>query len=632
MTNSFFDEYEDGMKPRYKTGMLGAPLTIQSANQIQDMGVRLNEGIKNIEISAISPEIAEGIPEEHFKEMRRLGKLTDSKVSLHAPIIDASGFTQQGWSDQNRIAAEKQFESIVNRAQQLDDKGNVPVVIHGANFFGVEFDKSIEENYRERLEKEAKGTGREVPKRIPRVITVVDSIRGQVMPLEFKEKYVLGEEKPELWTGERQLDSLNHTHWDQEKLKVFSQMKEMSEVEARQSMIAEQMKPYAELAQKNLLTRDEEMKMKNYMHNISVMKGHTDTINQHITSSIQDMYNTYVKSIDESKLDEQQRYIFEKEKQKLNDVGKNIKEIDKERTKISNKFRKGITDREAEELQRKHNELMSRKSELISNAISAMNIAPEVFKPVNEFSIEQASKTFSNVAFNAYKKFGDKAPIIAIENSYPNMPLSTAKDLKEAIEESRKKFVNLLVKEEKLSRDEAKKIASKLIGANWDVGHINMLRKSGYSEEEILEEAKKIAPFVKHMHLTDNFGYADTHLPPGMGNVPIKKTLEIMEKSGNLEGVRQIIEAGNFVQNFKESPYPYALEALGSPLYSMGGAPYWSQTRAVTMQDYYSVGFGEMLSEYHFKQFYGGGWSAVPRELGGEAKGSEKGRFAAGGE
>jgi len=159
------------------------------------------------------------------------------------------------------------------------------------------------------------------------------------------------------------------------------------------------------------------------------------------------------------------------------------------------------------------------------------------------------------------------------------------------------------------------------------------LRKAGYSEKEILDEAKRIAPFVKHVHLTDNFGYNDTHLPPGMGNVPIQKTLEMLEKHGDMEGVRQIIEAGNFVQNFKESPYPYALEALGSPIYSIGGAPYWAETRKAQAQDYYSVGFGEILPEYHFKQFYGGGWAAVPRELGGEKAGSpEKGRFAAGGE
>src|SRR3989344_8290997 len=129
---TIYQKYENGMTPKYRAGVLGAPLSTQSANQIQDMGLRLNEGMKNIEISAISPEIAEGIPKEHFKEMRRLAELTDSKVSLHAPIIDASGFTQQGWSEQNRIAAEKQFNSIVDRAYDLDSKGNVPVVIHGA--------------------------------------------------------------------------------------------------------------------------------------------------------------------------------------------------------------------------------------------------------------------------------------------------------------------------------------------------------------------------------------------------------------------------------------------------------------------------------------------------------------------
>ena len=48
--------------------------------------------------------------------MRRLSEITGSKVSMHAPIIDASGFTQQGWSEQNRVAAEKQFNSVLEKA------------------------------------------------------------------------------------------------------------------------------------------------------------------------------------------------------------------------------------------------------------------------------------------------------------------------------------------------------------------------------------------------------------------------------------------------------------------------------------------------------------------------------------
>ena len=630
MTNSFFDEYEDGMKPRYKAGMLGAPLTTQSTNQIQDMGTRLNEGIKNIEISAISPEIAEGIPEEHFQEMRRLGELTDSKVSLHAPIIDASGFTQQGWSEQNRISAEKEFNSIVDRAYSLDSKGNVPVVIHGANMMGTEWDKSLEEEYK-------KEYGTKAPERAARSIAAINQITGQAQVIEYKKKYVLGEEDEQRWTPQKQLESINRTQWDQEKLQILSEIKQNMELEDRRKMLQREMAPYLELESKNLLRKDEEAKLHQLRGTEHTIGMHINTINQDVLSHVNNAYDTFTRFVDKDKIeDPEERKDFENRQIILKEnLKKQISDLRGEAKKEQTELlggRKQISQKDIEKFQEIQSSALSKEAQLYTNVLSAMQEVPEIFKPVSELSLEKASTTFANVAFEAFKKHGEKAPIIAIENSYPNMPLSSAKELKEAIEKSRNKFVDRLVKEENLSKDEAKKVASKLIGATWDVGHINMLRKSGYSEEDILEEAKKIAPYVKHMHLTDNFGYADTHLPPGMGNVPLKQTLEIMEKKGDMEGVRQIIEAGNFVQNFKESPYPYALESLGSPIYSLGGAPYWAQTRAVTMQDYYSVGFGEMLPEYHFKQFYGGGWAAVPRELGGEAKGSEKGRFASGGE
>ncbi|MBS3163172.1 hypothetical protein J4427_00595 [Candidatus Woesearchaeota archaeon] len=634
MTDSFIHEYKDGMKPKYRAGVLGAPLTTQSANQIQDMGTRLNEGIKNIEISAISPEIADGIPKEHFEEMRRLGKLTDSKVSVHAPIVDASGFTQQGWSEQKRVEAEKQFESVLNNAKLLDDSGNVPIVFHGANMFGADWDKTLEETYKTKeVKKEFERMGKKIPERPARVITVVDQIHGQVMPLEFKEKYNLGEETKDAWTVERQLHSLNRNHWDQEKLKVFSQMKEIMQIEPMKNQVYNDLQKYEKLARANALHEKEQIEMGKLAHSYNTMQSHIKTINEHVNSSVQDMYNTYIQCIDEKKLSEHDKLRLKEDKAALEIISSNLKEIDKNREKVESKFRPNMPKEESDKLSAEWNKFMADRSALVSQAISTMNIAPELFKPVNEFAIDKASNTFSNLAFKAFKKHGEKAPIIAIENSYPNMPISNAKDLKATIEESRKKLVNKLVKEENLDRKEAEKIASKAIGATWDVGHINLLRKAGYSEKEILDEAKRIAPFVKHVHLTDNFGYNDTHLPPGMGNVPIQKTLEMLEKHGDMEGVRQIIEAGNFVQNFKESPYPYALEALGSPIYSIGGAPYWAETRKAQAQDYYSVGFGEILPEYHFKQFYGGGWAAVPRELGGEKAGSpEKGRFAAGGE
>ncbi|MDD5649564.1 MAG: TIM barrel protein [Candidatus Nanoarchaeia archaeon] len=633
--SSFNSEYKDGMTPKYRAGVLGVPLSIRSSIQIQDMAMRLNEGIKNIESSAVSPDIAEGIPKEHFQEMRRLSILTDSHVSMHAPIIDASGFTQQGWSEQNRKAAENQFSSVINNAYALNDEGNVPVVFHGANMMGVEWDKSVEEKYREDIKKEYEERGKPVPERMPRVTTIVNQMTGQVQAMEIKEKYTMGEEKAKLFTPEKQLESINRNQWDQEKLQILSEMKQAMELNDRKEMLEREMMPLIMGQQQDILHENEKQKLSELSHKAHSINNHINEINKNVLSHVDNAYDTFVRYVDKDKLKPEQQKELEAHQDILKkEIGKNIDNIDQnfynqQKAIIGNKRELDIEDRH--KLEKLNAEHLNQRAQLFTSALSLMQETPDVFVPVNEFSKQKASDTFSNIAMEAYRKFKDKAPIIAIENSYPNMPLSVAKDLKEAIELSRSKFADKLVSEQNLDPKEARNVAQKLIGATWDVGHINLLRKSGYSEADIIKEAESIAPFVKHIHLTDNFGTTDSHLPPGMGNVPIKQILDTIEEKGNLDNVRQIVEAGNFVQNFKESPYPYTLEALGSPIYSMGGAPYWNEVQQRSAGMDYSMGFGEMLPDYHFKQFYGGGWSAVPRELGGEMAGtSQKGRFAEG--
>ena len=54
-------------------------------------------------------------------------------------------------------------------------------------------------------------------------------------------------------------------------------------------------------------------------------------------------------------------------------------------------------------------------------------------------------------------------------------------------------------------------MAKKLIGATWDVGHIHMLRKYGYTEKEIVEEAKKIAShYQMPLHTIEKAGHINT--------------------------------------------------------------------------------------------------------------------------
>ena len=180
-----------------------------------------------------------------------------------------------------------------------------------------------------------------------------------------------------------------------------------------------------------------------------------------------------------------------------------------------------------------------------------------------------------------------------------------------------------------MNKDEADKIAEKLIGVTWDVGHINFLRKYGYDEEKVKEETRKIAPYIKQVHITDNFGFNDAHLPPGMGNAPIKEEMEIIAKEMRKKGLEfkkgsVIVEAGAFVAQFKESPHPYTLEYFESPLYTYKTQPYWKDIWET--EGKYGLGYGQILPEQHFAM-YGAGFSNLPTDLGGPIN-QDRSRFA----
>lgn len=232
--------------------------------------------------------------------------------------------------------------------------------------------------------------------------------------------------------------------------------------------------------------------------------------------------------------------------------------------------------------------------------------------------IDKSSETFANVALKAFldkdigNKNPDKTPIISIENPPAGAALSRAEELRRLIEESRKKFVEK-AKEKGIAESEAKKAAEKIIGATWDVGHINMLRKYGYTSEEIEEQTRKIAKLVKHVHLSDNFGLEHTELPMGMGNVPIDRILKELEKAG--VSPEKVIEAGNWYEHFKTIPIRETLGELGAPIYTMRMPPYWSQT--AQLQQGYFAGYGTVFPEQHYS-IYGGGFSQLPAELGGQ--------------
>ena len=261
------------------------------------------------------------------------------------------------------------------------------------------------------------------------------------------------------------------------------------------------------------------------------------------------------------------------------------------------------------------------------NILSNLKESPKTWRPMGEFITDKSSESFANIALKAYKQFGykrekDTTPIISIENPPAGGALSRGEDLKKLVDESRKKFIQKAQKELGLSESEARKKAEQIIGVTWDVGHINMLRKFGYDKDALVKQTEKVAPYIKHIHLSDNFGFEHTELPMGMGDVPLKEHLKAIGKYNKQLGkLKQVVETGTWFKDFKITPFKQTLEAFGSPVYAMSMAPYWNQ--AANASGGYFSGYGQMLPQQHFN-LYGAGFSTLPPELGGSLGGQSR--------
>jgi len=532
-------------------GSIGATTGAQTANQIQDVANYLNQGMKVIELSVIQPDVFEMIPKQHFKEINRLTKITGAETTLHAPMIEASGFTQQGWSEQGREASERQFKDVIFRAHELSPDKPMPVTIHASVMSGSE---TMPANMIKNLTPEEKA---EYGNNIPTMMVAINQETGQPQGLIREEEYETEKKEAELWTPEKRLKSINSTDWINALTNLEFYKKEADESIA-QGAGADPMRAQLFL--------------------------------NHIESSFRGIYH-------------KARKYGDPEAQKvLDDVSNSWKE--------NAEMTKGLEP----DLQ------VAVRSKLIGDSIHKLaNIKPpEVFKKVETFAIEKASDTFSNVAVEAYKKFGSTAPIISIENPPYSQALSTAEDLKKLVEVSRNKFAEKISKEKGIPLSEAKNLAKNAIGVTWDTSHISMIRKQGYEGEELIEQAKKIAPFVKHVHLNDNFGTTHTDLPPGMGTAELGNVIKELQKKG-YKG-KAVFEGGQFFNQFKRAPHVEVIEAMGSPMYSAVAEPTWRNSYGTVGT--YSSGYGNFLPEQHFSM-YGGGFSGLPTELGGAVSGRQ---------
>jgi len=551
---------------RVNPGTFGMTTDPRTANILKDASTKFNTGMKHIEISAVTPEVFESIPNQHLEEMNRLAKLTGATVSVHGPIVEPSGISKEGFSESNRQAIERQMMSAVSRSHLVSPDGSIPVTFHSSAALPDEI--------------QTKSPDGKI--QAPEGVVVIRPEDGKFGVIPLKERTFPGDEKKK--DAKIEIDRHNSEQWIQE-IEQLGQRMRIAGDELSKPAITAALAEIEKKAGRGLTEDEEEMKKAFY-------RGTT-----YLNSSYTDL-----------------KRLFETAQQNSSDM---------EKDKINNFY--GSIKQKAEKIKENPNEVKSAilMKEIIDGGVEVLKeIHPKILVDLNEFARDKTAETISNVALNSYKEFKNTAPIISIENPPAGGAFGRGEDLRKIIEESRKKFVEKAINQG-IDEKTAKKEAERLIGVTWDVGHINMIRKYGYEASDVVKETEKVAPFVKHIHLSDNFGLEHTELPMGMGNVPMKEILEKLGQQGF--DAKKIIEAGNWWQHFQTPPFKETLEAFGSPIYSMQMAPYWNQNLGL-QQDYFG-GYGQMLPQTNYEMF-GAGFSHLPSELGGQRPGAEGSRMS----
>jgi len=588
---TFYEGMDYGLDPEsgftvgyhIPASQIGLATDARTANQLKTTSEKISTGASTIEVQGTIPNIAEAIPNQHLEEINRLKKLTGVDLTFHGPLVEPTGIGKDNWDESQRRQAEEQMWIGVERAHKLEPEGNIVVTLHTSNGLPEPRTKVRTED----------------GKMISSSLAVIDERTGKfgVLP-KPKEDYLTGR-KADVDT---ELDRLNEENWAKALSNLNLDMDRASDV-FRVRGVKHPEKVTEEMEGLTSIYKLSKEDPQTYQKKIAAMGMDGQEAEQQIEAMnyggifirdgyvmLQELFNQAYDSAERDKNKE------------------TIKKLDNYKDKIAptlEKYKKDPTN------------IMQLQGAVREGLQLLGSIeAPQVFRPMEEFAIDKASETFSNLAVRSYDKFGKTSPILSLENPPAGMGLARGEEIRKLVEESRKKFAEKAQVEFGLSAGEAENQAEKLIGVTWDIGHINMLRKYGFKDKDIIGETKKVAPYIKHVHLSDNFGMEHTELPMGMGNVPTKEHMELISEYN--AKAKKIIETGDWYQHFQTTPFTETLAAFGSPVYAVGAAPYWNQQKSV-MGGYFS-GYGTTLPEQHFS-VYGGGWSGLPAELGGQGAG-----------
>ncbi len=614
------------------------PLT---ANQLKKVSDKISTGAQTIEVSGLgltgggAMKHLASIPRQHWKEIDRLRKLTGVDLTFHGPLVESTGFSRGNWSEDQRVEAEKQMKAAVELAQQMnseDKEKGIVMTFHSNNGLPeVEREVVVGRDKDGNPIKEYKSyfVINERTGKMGQVPLIADSFKDGEKVKFNKEKIseILKDYNEREWADNMAQIAFENNRARREISEAFFTPRSESapKIEEMKKIQEMGLEMYGEYS------KNPSNFLKNLEEDVENISKDFKNINKNEIKSV--VYNT-IDNLGDAETFLKQSYF--KFKESFNEVYEKTKDKDTKNKlqKIRDKFLPVVN-----EFEKDKTKLIEFQKGLSESLQELRGIgSPGYYTPLREFAVNKGSETFSNVALHAYKnaKEHNRAPgIISIENPPAGMSgLTRAEEIKDLVEASRKKFVQKAVLSEKegglgLSNEEAKKTAEKIIGATWDVGHINSIQKWGYNRDDVLKQAKTIAPYVKHMHIADNLGFEDAELPIGMGNVPIDKMLDKNQAwTENFRKAKKTIETGDWFSRqgglgMTKTPVTESLSGLSASVYSgssMGdaGVSYWND--AVHPSGGYFGGLGPINPEVHHS-IYGGGFSGVSAYLGAELPG-----------
>ncbi len=196
------------------------------------------------------------------------------------------------------------------------------------------------------------------------------------------------------------------------------------------------------------------------------------------------------------------------------------------------------------------------------SAVSAKQAAMEEIRkseravPIEVYAKEKTADTLARAAEFAHKKsetLRDRgqlnSPIyVSPENIFPESYGAHPQELKQIIIDARRKYVDTYKKD--YGEEGARKLAEDHIKATFDIGHAYTWRKyykdnpnKSFEENDkdfkswLMNQVEDLNKkgYIKHIHVSDNFGYEDEHVTPGQGRVPIKEFIDKMKQAGVTE-------------------------------------------------------------------------------------------------